>query len=291
MDDSYEIKSRLLAYSPNLKESWLLLVYILVGFVILSATIVLIKRITGITAEVSRGPLGALLTAIVIVMIVSHLGRHSNYVPISSPRQSPLLCLFFMLFVMSVYGVTAPLWAWMTKLVPMFDIRFDIMSDITKRIVAKNNLSGFVLIVICYPIFEEWLHRGIILKGLLTHYSPFKAIMWSAVLFSVTRLHTPRQVLEVFCFALMVGWVYWQTKSLWHCMLMHMVNNATMFFARAIFIRFFKPPSIDVTMTTDLAGGYYIIIFLVALLMCVLSVIGIKKVIVPYDTVSGEESI
>ena len=88
----------------------------------------------------------------------------------------------------------------------------------------------------------------------------------------------------MFCFALMIGWIYWQTKSLRYCMLMHMVRSATVFFARLIFIRFFKPVNMDEIMIADIVGGYYI--YPVALLVCALAIIGIKKVVVPYDLIS-----
>jgi len=281
-DDIYKIKNRLLAYSPNLKESLLLLVYIVVGIGILAFITGFvtagIRRIADIaTPEAWRGPLSVLQHAIVYVVIINRLGKHSNYVPISPPRQSPLLCLFFVLFVLSITMATEPLRIWMVRLVPMPDLMKQF-----EAVYFRNNLSAFIIVVIGLPILNEWLYRGIILKGLLTHYSPFKAIMWSAALFSVMCL--PWSALEMFCFALMIGWVYWQTKSLRYCMLMHMVSSAAVFFARLFFIRFFKLSSTDVIMIADIVGGYYI--YPVALLVCALAIIGIKKIIVPYDATS-----
>jgi len=278
-DSIYKIKNRLLAYSPNLKESLLLLAYIFISLMILAFMTGFItagiRRIFGIAMpEAWRGPLYVLQEVIVIAVIINRLGKHSNYVPISPPRQSPLLCLFFVLFVLSIIVATEPLRMWMERLVSKPDLMKQIEAEY-----SRNNLSAFIVRVIGHPILEEWLCRGIILKGLLARYSPFKVIIWSAALVSVICL--PWSALEAFCFTLMIGWIYWQTKSLWCCMLMHMASSAAVFFAKLIFIRFFKPVNMDVIMIADLAGGYYI--YPVALFVCALAIIGIKKVIVPYD--------
>lgn len=74
------------------------------------------------------------------------------------------------------------------------------------------------------PLFEEWLCRGIILRGLLQKMGPAGAIAVSAVFFAVLHMN-PWQALPAFILGLVFGYVYYRTGSLKLTMLMHCVNN------------------------------------------------------------------
>lgn len=74
------------------------------------------------------------------------------------------------------------------------------------------------------PIFEEWLCRGIILRGLLSKMSPTGAITISALFFAVIHLN-PWQALPAFILGMWFGYVYYKTGSLKLTMLMHFANN------------------------------------------------------------------
>ncbi len=86
--------------------------------------------------------------------------------------------------------------------------------------------SSFLLAAIFAPIFEEWLCRGMILRGLLTKMKPGWAIVVSALFFAVLHLN-PWQALNAFIIGLVMGYVYYKTGSLWLTMLIHFVNNGT----------------------------------------------------------------
>lgn len=74
------------------------------------------------------------------------------------------------------------------------------------------------------PLFEEWLCRGIILRGLLKHSSPAVAILASSLFFGILHLN-PWQAIPAFCLGILFGYVYYKTGSLKLTMLMHCVNN------------------------------------------------------------------
>lgn len=74
------------------------------------------------------------------------------------------------------------------------------------------------------PIFEEWLCRGIVLRSLLTKYSPATAIIVSAVFFAIIHFN-PWQAIPAFILGLLFGYVYYKTGSLKLTMLMHCANN------------------------------------------------------------------
>lgn len=87
-----------------------------------------------------------------------------------------------------------------------------------------NNIFSVITAVVAAPVLEEILMRGIILDGFLKNYSPSKAIIWSAIIFGVFHLN-PWQAVAGFAAGLILGWLYWQTKSLWLCILLHACNN------------------------------------------------------------------
>ena len=86
--------------------------------------------------------------------------------------------------------------------------------------------SSFLVVAIFAPIFEEWLCRGMVLRGLLTKMKPAWAIVISALFFAVIHAN-PWQALNAFLIGLMMGYVYYKTGSLLLTMLIHFVNNGT----------------------------------------------------------------
>ena len=86
--------------------------------------------------------------------------------------------------------------------------------------------SSFLLTAIFAPIFEEWLCRGMILRGLLTKMKPVWAIVISALFFAVIHMN-PWQALNAFIIGVIMGYVYYKTGSLILTMIVHFVNNGT----------------------------------------------------------------
>jgi len=287
-DDIYKIKSRLLAYSPNLKQSCFLLLFVVASYVI--AAIVVIQTIyyvslillpylpewahrfyhnwvwhreLGLTSEYSWVFLLSIcLFVFFAVAGVVILGRNSSYMPVTPPHQSPLLWLLLVPFILSVNVSVGLLTEWIPNII--IDVNF------------QTGLPRFLSMVVIMPLFEEWLGRGIILKGLLTHYSPLKAIVWSSVMFGVLQID-PNAAVSVFCGALAIGWVYWRTRSLWLCIFMHATSNMVEFL-----VKFYIPGK---TTFADLIGNYFMAIA-IALFVCALTWVLIKKIIVPYDATS-----
>jgi len=74
------------------------------------------------------------------------------------------------------------------------------------------------------PFFEEWLCRGMILRGLLRKCKPVWAIVISSLIFAFIHLN-PWQAIPAFLLGMAFGYVYYRTGSLKLTMLMHCVNN------------------------------------------------------------------
>ena len=80
------------------------------------------------------------------------------------------------------------------------------------------------------PLFEEWLCRGFVLRGLLQKTNPAVAIAASALFFAVIHGNIWQGV-PAFAIGLILGYVYYKTGSLKLTMLMHCANNAVAAFA------------------------------------------------------------
>jgi membrane protease YdiL (CAAX protease family) len=90
--------------------------------------------------------------------------------------------------------------------------------------------ASLLSVSIFAPLFEEWLCRGLVLRGLMSKMNPAKAICISAAFFAVLHMN-PWQAIPAFILGLLFGYVYYRTGSLKLTMLMHCVNNtlATIF--------------------------------------------------------------
>lgn len=87
-----------------------------------------------------------------------------------------------------------------------------------------DNLSFSLGAIILAPLFEEIIFRGIVLRGLLSTYSPKKAIIYSAVIFGIIH-GKPLQIWGAMVIGLFFGWIYYKTKNIGVTILLHLVLN------------------------------------------------------------------
>ncbi len=87
---------------------------------------------------------------------------------------------------------------------------------------------GPILAVVVAPLAEETIFRGLILRGLLGRWKPWAAITTSAALFALMHFN-PAQTPVALGLGLVLGWIYYRTRSLGLCMLGHALNNASGF--------------------------------------------------------------
>jgi membrane protease YdiL (CAAX protease family) len=85
-------------------------------------------------------------------------------------------------------------------------------------------LGAFLLLVIIAPLTEEYLFRGLMLRGLLTRQSPAVAVGITALLFGLVHANLPQLFLGVVIGAVF-GWWYVRTGSLGPCLIGHAVFN------------------------------------------------------------------
>ena len=127
------------------------------------------------------------------------------------------------------------------------------------------------------PLLEEFLCRGMMLRGMLTRMKPWKAIFWSAFLFAVMHLN-PWQSIPAFLIGLFLGWVYWRTHSLWATIFLHCLNNSLSTAAT----RIWSDVSVDAGWKDVLPPNTYWICYVAAaLLLVVLLYILYEKTLSP----------
>ena len=109
----------------------------------------------------------------------------------------------------------------LTKIMPEAPQWFE---DAMSSIIDAPTWLTILSVSIFAPLFEEWLCRGLVLRGLLQKKSPAAAIALSALFFAVLHMN-PWQAVPAFILGLLFGYVYYKTGSLKLTMLMHCVNN------------------------------------------------------------------
>ena len=112
----------------------------------------------------------------------------------------------------------------LTTSVPFLKRFYDAFAEAMMSLTGGPFWSSFLVVAIFAPFFEEWLCRGMILRGLLTKMKPAWAIIISALFFALIHMN-PWQALNAFIIGLVMGYVYYKTGNLLLTMLIHFINN------------------------------------------------------------------
>ena len=150
---------------------------------------------------------------------------------------------------------------------PMPEWLKTVMENMTGGVLWVN----FLLVSIMAPLFEEWLCRGMVLRGLLNsgNMKPGWAIVVSALFFAIIHAN-PWQAVPAFVLGLLFGYVYYKTGSLKLTMLMHFTNNTMALAASRIW------PGVE--SWTDIVGERYWLFFALALVVLGLVVLAFSKI-------------
>ena len=137
--------------------------------------------------------------------------------------------------------------------------------------------STFLLAAIFAPIFEEWLCRGMVLRGLLTKMKPGWAIVISALFFALIHMN-PWQALNAFIIGVVMGYIYYKTGSLWLTMLIHFVNNGT-----SVVMTQFTSIDEDAYFIDLMSRGTYVALILASVLILVACFMAFKRIPLLYN--------
>jgi membrane protease YdiL (CAAX protease family) len=159
-----------------------------------------------------------------------------------------------------------------TTTAPLMKQFYDFMIKALEQMMEGPFWSSFLVTAIFAPIFEEWMCRGMVLRGLLTKMKPVWAIVLSALFFAIIHLN-PWQALNAFVIGLFMGYIYYKTGSLLLTMLIHFVNNAS-----SVIMAQFSSVE-DTTFFYDMVPtGTYVVVSLVSLVLFVACLYAFKRI-------------
>ena len=111
----------------------------------------------------------------------------------------------------------------------------------------------FLVMAVVPPFVEELLFRGVVLGNLLP-FGKWQAILGSAVLFGLMH-QSVEQLLYATVGGLVLGYIYVATRSIWPCILLHLVNNGTSVLQAAFYARLSAETATAIS--TVLQSGIY----------------------------------
>ena len=159
-----------------------------------------------------------------------------------------------------------------TDTVPALKKFYDVISALLEQMTGGPFWSSFLLTAIFAPICEEWLCRGMVLRGLLTKMKPGWAIVISALFFAVIHMN-PWQALNAFIIGVVMGYVYYKTGSLWLTMLIHFVNNGFAVICTHI------PSLSEYDFWIEMMGRpTYVVVYIAGLAALVLCIMAFKRI-------------
>ena len=231
---SYDLFSTYSHYLPGIGGMFMLLAMFFVGALLGNMLVLLLKA--GFSAEFAQ-EYGTVISYPVMfippMLYASFQSRKNEFLPWGEdgnpPAGVPLdtdnfgrlgggwLALVVSIATMAASFVAEPV---NTLLPEMPELLKQALEQLTEGPVWISLLS----VSIFAPFFEEWLCRGIVLRGLLQKMKPGWAIAVSALFFAVLHMN-PWQAIPAFILGLLFGYVYYKTGSLKLTMLMHCVNN------------------------------------------------------------------
>lgn len=214
-------------YVPTVADLFILLVWFLVGILAGNVITLAFNFAIGTEAAQEYGMLAAYPMMFIPPMIYAATKSHSNSmnrkgVRIDSnnfaPKGAAVCVITVMLGTLATSFCSDTITAIMPKMPEWLE---DLLKSMTQGTVWIN----FICVSIYAPLFEEWLCRGMVLRGMLGNgMKPVKAIIISALVFAIIHAN-PWQAVTAFLVGLLLGYVYYKTGSLKLTMLMHFTNN------------------------------------------------------------------
>jgi hypothetical protein len=225
---NYSFFEKFTYYVPSIADMFILFALLLVGALLGNLVSLPLLLIIGREAGMAYiMPISYVLMFIPPMIYASIKSRNASMtregIQVDSAHFSPLgaaLCVLFVVVgTLSLGMATDPL----SNLLPEMPAWLE---DTLKGLTSGDNLFlNFLTVSIFAPFFEEWLCRGMVLRGLLGNkMKPVWAIVVSALFFAVIHLN-PWQALPAFLLGCLFGYVYYKTGSLKLTMLMHFTNN------------------------------------------------------------------
>ncbi|MEM7476524.1 MAG: ABC transporter permease subunit/CPBP intramembrane protease [Planctomycetota bacterium] len=192
----------------------------------------------GESAPSSRLVMAALLTVMLFVAVPWLLLRWQRITTRSGLALVPTGWSYWVGAVLLGFAT----WPWIFELV-IFAQRLGIRGfdpsqiEDVDSLLASWKLVPVWLIVLCLGIApgvcEECFFRGFLLNGLKENFTAFWAVLFSALAFGVFHVvlaggAAPERLLPSTLMGLLLGWLAWQSKSVFPSMVLHVIHNSTL---------------------------------------------------------------
>lgn len=232
---NYNLLDSFSHFVPGVAELLILCVWLLVGVLLGNVVTLIYTAVAGAEAATDAALLLAYPTMFIPAIIYAVIRSRSNESfkkgrKLDSNHFKPVggfLCAVLAIVGTVCLGYIAEFF--INLLPPMPKWLEELLGGITKGKFWLN----LIAVSIFAPVFEEWLCRGMVLRGLLnysrpdgTGVKPVWAIIISAAFFAIIHAN-PWQAIAAFLLGALFGYVYYKTGSLKLTMLMHCVNNTS----------------------------------------------------------------
>lgn len=224
---NFKFLSKFSWFVPNVSELLILLVWFVLGALLGNVVTFLFKQGFGSEVAIEYGTLIAYPVMFIPPFIFASMKSQRNSIKVSgrsidSNNFKPVgavLCGLMVIVGTVALGYCAD--AVGSLLPPMPEGLKKLLESMT----SGNFWVNLICVSIFAPFFEEWLCRGMVLRGLLGNgVKPVWAIVVSAAFFAMIHLNL-WQAIPAFILGCLFGFVYFRTGSLKLTMLMHCVNN------------------------------------------------------------------
>ena len=169
-----------------------------------------------------------------VLMNYSGLSYRSlfHFAPSSMFNTFVVLLAPIALFVVPAQWWFAALNEWMLSLWPI-SVWVDVDRGLEQmQSLVQFNWASFATVCLVAPLLEEMLFRGLLLRGFLVHYAPWRAIALQALLFAAFHFNWV-QALVALALGIFTGWLYWRTRSLVPAIAAHALFNGAAFWLAA----------------------------------------------------------
>ena len=263
-------------YVPGVPDMFILLAWLVAGVLLGSLVSMILTLVLGKTAGMEYTMLVTYpLQFLPAMMYASYKSRGNAFntggFALDSKNFAPvggLVCALWAITGTAAAGFASD--AFTMILPPVPEWLLNVLSSLT----GGNILVDFICVSIMAPFFEEWLCRGMVLRGLLNRsgIKPAWAIVISAAFFALIHLN-PWQAVPAFLLGCLFGYVYYRTGSLKLTMLMHFTNNTIALVAANV------PAWKDADGWADIMGQkMYWMYFVLALVIVAQSVLVYRKI-------------
>ena len=216
-------------FSPKWRGILGLIFWFLVGTLLGMGVTLIVTSIMGQEAAMDYGMLLSYPVMFIPPMIFAAVRSRRKEMeiesvpsPLDNGHFAPLggwLCALLVMVVTLAAGIVSD---GITSFLPKMP---EWLEEAMKGLTSGTLWINFVCVSLFAPFFEEWLCRGMVLRGLLDRgVKPVWAILFSAVFFGLIHMNI-WQMVPAILLGLIFGYVYYKTRSLKLTMLMHFANN------------------------------------------------------------------